>query len=46
MNTGEIVSTLEELVVRVSVLEKTIESIKSDIEALKQAASETDNTGE
>lgn len=41
MNIGEIVSTLEELVVRVTVLEKAVATLKNQVQQLSSASSTT-----
>ena len=41
MNIGEIVSTLEELVVRVTVLEKAVATLKNQVQQLSNASSTT-----
>lgn len=45
MNIGEIVSTLEELVVRVAVLEKTIATLKNQVQQLPSTSTTTEQTG-
>jgi len=44
MNIGEIVSTLEELVVKVAVLEKAVATLKSQVQQLTASASDTQQT--
>ncbi len=44
MNIGEIVSTLEELVVRVAVLEKAVATLKNQVQQLSAASSDTQQT--
>lgn len=45
MNIGEIVSTLEELVVRVAVLEKAVATLKNQVQQLSSASTTTEQTG-
>ena len=45
MNIGEIVSTLEELVVRVMVLEKAVATLKNQVQQLSSASTTTEQTG-
>lgn len=45
MNIGEIVSTLEELVVRVAVLEKAVATLKNQVQQLSSKSTTTDQTG-
>lgn len=45
MNIGEIVSTLEELVVRVTVLEKAVATLKNQVQQLSSASTTTEQTG-
>lgn len=44
MNIGEIVSTLEELVVKVAVLEKAVATLKNQVQQLSESASATQQT--
>lgn len=45
MNIGEIVSTLEELVVRVAVLEKAVATLKNQVQQLSSVSNTTEQTG-
>ena len=45
MNIGEIVSTLEELVVRVAVLEKAVATLKNQVQQLSSESTTTEQTG-
>ena len=45
MNIGEIVSTLEELVVRVTVLEKAVVTLKNQVQQLSSTSATTEQTG-
>ena len=45
MNIGEIVSTLEELVVRVTVLEKAVATLKNQVQQLSSTYTTTEQTG-
>ncbi len=45
MNIGEIVSTLEELVVRVAVLEKAVATLKSQVQQLSSTSTVNEQTG-
>lgn len=45
MNIGEIVSTLEELVVRVTVLEKAVATLKNQVQQLSSTSTTTEQMG-